>query len=232
MRHPQFLSGDVATSFYDDHADLKERAPVDDLAAFAGAVALAEHRREHAAVQSRIPAGFRNVVSQPQSTKFDVDGTEVDVQWYGGRAGFTLADQDPERPVTVVAASPDLVVLDIAGTVRRYRTRVLDDAVLVDGPRGGATLRVVPRFVDPASQVAAGSLLAPMPGSVIAVHAQVGDVVAEGAPVLVMEAMKMQHTISAPYSGTVTELAANTGQQVEAGTVLAVVTPDAEEENS
>ena len=43
----------------------------------------------------------------------------------------------------------------------------------------------------------------------------------------------MQHTIAAPYSGTVTELAATTGQQVEAGTVLAVVTPDAdaEEEN-
>jgi propionyl-CoA carboxylase alpha chain len=232
LRHPQFLSGDVATSFYDDLADLKERAPVDNLAAFAGAVALAEHRRKHAAVQSRIPAGFRNVVSQPQSTKFDVDGTEVDVQWYGGRAGFTLADQDPGRPVTVVAASPDLVVLDIAGTVRRYRTRVVDGAVLVDGPRGGATLRVVPRFVDPASQVAAGSLLAPMPGSVIAVHAKMGDVVVEGAPILVMEAMKMQHAISAPYPGTVTELAATPGQQVEAGTVLAVVTPDAEEESS
>ena len=42
---------------------------------------------------------------------------------------------------------------------------------------------------------------------------------------LVMEAMKMQHTISAPYAGTVTELAATTGQQVEAGAVLAVVTP-------
>ena len=219
----------MTTSFYDDHADLKERAPVDDLAAFAGAVALAEHRREHAAVQSRIPAGFRNVVSQPQSTRFDVDGTEVDVQWYGGRAGFTLADQDPERPVTVVAASPDLVVLDIAGTVRRYRTRVVDDAVLVDGPRGGATLRVVPRFVDPASQVAAGSLLAPMPGSVIAVHAAGRATWSPKAqPILVMEAMKMQHTIAAPYAGTVTELAATTGQQVEAGTVLAVVTPDAE----
>jgi propionyl-CoA carboxylase alpha chain len=47
-----------------------------------------------------------------------------------------------------------------------------------------------------------------------------------------MEAMKMQHTISAPYAGTVTELAAAEGQQVEAGTVLAIVeavTPESDE---
>jgi propionyl-CoA carboxylase alpha chain len=40
-----------------------------------------------------------------------------------------------------------------------------------------------------------------------------------------MEAMKMQHTIAAPYAGTVTEIAASAGDQVEAGAVLAVVTP-------
>jgi len=77
--------------------------------------------------------------------------------------------------------------------------------------------------VDPADQVAAGSLLAPMPGSVISVRAAVGDAVAEGQPILVMEAMKMQHTIAAPYAGTVTELPVQTGQQVGAGDVLAVV---------
>jgi propionyl-CoA carboxylase alpha chain len=60
---------------------------------------------------------------------------------------------------------------------------------------------------------------------VIAVRAAVGDVVEEGRPILVMEAMKMQHTIAAPYAGTVTELAAEAGAQVEAGTVLAVVEP-------
>jgi propionyl-CoA carboxylase alpha chain len=69
---------------------------------------------------------------------------------------------------------------------------------------------------------------------VITVRAAVGDVVREGQPILVMEAMKMQHTIAAPYAGTVTELSATAGQQVEAGTVLAVVEPagsDAEGEN-
>jgi propionyl-CoA carboxylase alpha chain len=71
-----------------------------------------------------------------------------------------------------------------------------------------------------------------MAGSVVAVHAAVGDEVAEGQPLLVLVAMKMQHTIAAPYAGTVTELDVTTGQQVEAGAVLAVVTPASSEEES
>jgi propionyl-CoA carboxylase alpha chain len=62
-----------------------------------------------------------------------------------------------------------------------------------------------------------------MPGSVVAVHAQVGDVVEEGRPLLVLEAMKMQHTITAPHAGTVTELDVAVGDQVAGGAVLVVV---------
>ncbi|KRA39229.1 MULTISPECIES: ATP-binding protein [unclassified Nocardioides] len=223
LRHPAFLAGDLATSFYDDHPVLLEREQSDDLAPFIGAVALAEHRRLTAKVQSRIPAGFRNVVSQPQVTRFLVNGDEVAVEWFGGREGYRPAEQDDVRPVTVLEAGPDLVVINRGGWTTRHRVRIQGDAVLVDSPWRGATLRIVPRFVDPASQVAEGSLLAPMPGSVITVSAAVGDVVQKGQAILVMEAMKMQHTIAAPYDGTVTELSASAGQQVEAGAVLAVV---------
>ncbi|MFC5729225.1 MULTISPECIES: acetyl/propionyl/methylcrotonyl-CoA carboxylase subunit alpha [Nocardioides] len=225
LRDADFLAGDLATSFYDDHPGLLQQQQPDDLVAFVGAVALAEHRRLTATVQTRIPAGFRNVVAHPQVTRFEVDGEEVAVAWLGGREGYRLAGQDDDRAVTVVEASPELVVLDRGGATTRHRVRILGDAVLVDSPFRGATLRVVPRFVDPATQVAEGSLLAPMPGTVITVSAAVGDVVAEGQPILVMEAMKMQHTVAAPYAGTVTELSASAGQQVQAGVVLAVVEP-------
>ena len=101
----------------------------------------------------------------------------------------------------------------------------------VDGIRHGrrrdlcpSRLREVPRFVDPADVVAQGSLLAPMPGTVIGVPLEAGAEVAAGQTVLVLEAMKMQHTISAPTDGVVSDLVA-VGQQVAAGDVLAVVTP-------
>ncbi|HET7431735.1 MAG TPA: acetyl-CoA carboxylase biotin carboxyl carrier protein subunit, partial [Nocardioides sp.] len=93
----------------------------------------------------------------------------------------------------------------------------------VDAPSGHVALTVLPRFTDPADAVASGSLLAPMPGTVVSVAVEKGGVVEAGRTVLVLEAMKMQHTVTAPAAGTVTELSVRPGDQVAAGEVLAVV---------
>ncbi|MEZ0577633.1 biotin carboxylase N-terminal domain-containing protein [Nocardioides sp. MH1] len=216
----RFLGGDVSTAMLSDGSlveEVAQRASRDEgPSRTAAALAWVEKQRAAAGVQQRIAAGFRNVVSQPQRVDFE-DGTAA--EWWGERTGYRV------EGATVVSASPTEVVLDVDGVRRRYDVAIVGHRIDVDGPDGHVALERTPRFVDPSSQVAEGSLLAPMPGSVVAVHAHVGDVVAEGRPILVMEAMKMQHTIAAPYSGTVTELAAAIGQQVEAGTVLAVVTP-------
>ena len=68
----------------------------------------------------------------------------------------------------------------------------------VDWPGGHLALPGTPRFVDPADAVATGSLLAPMPGTVVSVAVEAGQQVEAGQPVLVLEAMKMQHRVSAP----------------------------------
>lgn len=100
------------------------------------------------------------------------------------------------------------------------------DTVYVDSSLGPVRLDVVPRFTDPASHRAVGSLLAPMPGSVIRLGAALGDTVAVGQPVLWLEAMKMEHTVTAPGAGTLTELNVDVGSQVDVGTVLAVVSSE------
>ena len=102
----------------------------------------------------------------------------------------------------------------------------------MDSPRGHVRLTRVPRFTDPADAVASGSLLAPMPGTVVSVAVEAGAEVAAGQPVLVLEAMKMQHTVSAPYAGTVTEIDVSAGVQVAAGEVLAVVEQQTTEEQA
>ncbi len=145
------------------------------------------------------------------------------MEWTGGRNGYAPASSDEQ--VEVLQAAPGHVVLRVDGISTRFDGVVTDDHVHVDSALGSVSLRVVPRFVDPADQVAEGSLLAPMPGSVISVSAAVGDEVTEGQTILVMEAMKMQHTVVAPYAGTITELAVRAGQQVASADVLAVVEP-------
>ncbi|WP_431044345.1 acetyl/propionyl/methylcrotonyl-CoA carboxylase subunit alpha [Streptomyces sp. P1-3] len=76
----------------------------------------------------------------------------------------------------------------------------------------------------------AGTLTAPMPGTVTVVKAAVGDEVTAGQGLLVVEAMKMEHLISAPHDGTVTELDVTAGSTVAMDQVLAVVTPHDSEE--
>ncbi|MGZ4495824.1 MAG: ATP-binding protein [Nocardioides sp.] len=223
LRHPEVVAGDVSTDFLDHHdvAALLGEASADavPLAALAATVALAERERATRAVQARIPVGWRNVVSQPHLTRFEVGGEEVEVRWYGGRDGYRSA----EEGLTVVAAGPEAVVLEADGVRHRLAVALTGDRVDVDSALGHVALRRLPRFTDPADQVATGSLLAPMPGSVVSIAVEPGAAVVAGQPVLVLEAMKMQHTVAAPHDGMVAEIAVAVGTQVAAGAVLAVV---------
>jgi 3-methylcrotonyl-CoA carboxylase alpha subunit len=65
-----------------------------------------------------------------------------------------------------------------------------------------------------------GSLLTPLPGTVVAVHVKIGQGVVRGAALITVEAMKMEHTLTAPYPGTVLKIAFNVGERVQAGAVL------------
>ncbi|MEU8414839.1 biotin carboxylase N-terminal domain-containing protein [Amycolatopsis japonica] len=75
----------------------------------------------------------------------------------------------------------------------------------------------------------AGPVTSPMPGTVLVVKAAAGDVVTAGTPLVVVEAMKMEHTITAPIDGVVNELPVRAGQQVALDETVAVVTPQKDE---
>jgi biotin carboxyl carrier protein len=65
-----------------------------------------------------------------------------------------------------------------------------------------------------------GSILAPMPGRVLVVHVRERDVVEMNAPLMVLEAMKMEHVIRAPAKGSIARLSVKEGQQVKEGDPL------------
>ena len=138
-------------------------------------------------------------------------------------------DEQLAENVRIERVATGSAVFEVRGvrrvfTVSRYEAPGRDTVVEVDSPLGPVSLTEPPRYTDPAAEVAAGSLLAPMPGAVIRVAVSVGDEVTAGQPLLWMEAMKMEHTISAAVDGVVSELPVEVGSQVESGTVLAVLT--------
>ncbi|MBP2705756.1 ATP-grasp domain-containing protein [Microbispora sp. RL4-1S] len=123
----------------------------------------------------------------------------------------------------------DEVSVTIGGLTRRYAVaRDRETVWLGEGGRAWAVTRHDPGDPgDPesAGHAADGVVRSPMPGTVLVVKAARGDRVAKGQPLIVVEAMKMEHTLTAPLDGVLAELRARTGQAVELDAVLAVVTP-------
>ncbi|MGC3000072.1 biotin carboxylase N-terminal domain-containing protein [Streptomyces sp. G35A] len=213
LRHKEFAEGRMDTGFYDRHLpELTEPVP-DPYAPLAAALADAHGR-------SRF-GGWRNLPSQPQVKRYARAGEEHEVRYRHTRDGFVADGADGVR---VVHADAGLVVLETDGVRRRYEVSRYGDQVYV----GATALTALPRFPDPAAQHAPGSLLAPMPGTVVRIADGLteGAAVRAGQPLLWLEAMKMQHRITAPVTGTLGALHAVTGQQVEPGALLAVVRPD------
>ena len=219
LEDPSFAAGKVSTAFLADRPFTPPEP--DEGAAVAAALALAERDGAARRVQRGVPVAWRNVVSQPQVTLFT--DPAIRVAWYGRREGYAVDG------LTVVEATADRVVLERDGVRTAYDVAVTGDTVEVDAATGHLRLTVVPRFTDPADAVASGSLLAPMPGTVVRVAVAEGDPVEAGQTVLVLEAMKMQHTVTAPTAGTVTRMSVQPGAQVAASEVLVVVEPSAVE---
>ncbi|MEN3220044.1 biotin carboxylase N-terminal domain-containing protein [Mycolicibacterium porcinum] len=233
LRHPAFLDGATDTAFFDTHGLDALASPLADagavtVSAIAAALADAAHNRSTARVFGAAPSGWRNLASGYQSRSYrDAAGDDVPVRYRFTRTGVELPDDDG---VSLVSATPERVVLSINGVERAFDVARYGDQVFVDSPLGPVQLTALPRFPDPDDAVAHGSLLAPMPGSVVRVGAAVGDTVTAGQPLIWLEAMKMEHTIAAPEDGVLAELNVAAGQQVEVGAVLArVETPEGEQ---
>jgi acetyl/propionyl-CoA carboxylase alpha subunit len=224
LRHPAFLSGATDTAFFDTHGLAGLSSPIADgtaprRSAVAAALADAAQNVSSATVLRGLPSGWRNLPSGYQTRRYTAGAGDEHTVAYRFRRGQLEVLDDPQ--VALVSSTPGLVVLAEDGVERPFQVARYGDEVFVDSPLGPVRLTVQPRFPDPDSAVAQGSLLAPMPGSVIRVGAAAGDAVTAGQPLIWLEAMKMEHTIAAPAAGVLAELNVAAGQQVDVGTVLA-----------
>ncbi|EFV14947.2 acetyl/propionyl/methylcrotonyl-CoA carboxylase subunit alpha [Segniliparus rugosus] len=232
LAEPEFLAGRTDTAYLDRIGLDRLAAPVADeaarvLSALAAAVADAKANQAADPILAGLPNGWRNVPSGEARKVFETaHGEELVAAYRFDRGRFSCAD----RPdVSLVSATPDEVVFEVSGVRRSFAVSRQDadpsgsSAFDVDSSLGPVALRLRPRFVDPADQITEGSLVAPMPGSVVKLGAQVGEQVVAGQTILWLEAMKMQHTINSPTDGTLVALDVAVGDQVQQGAVLAVV---------
>jgi acetyl/propionyl-CoA carboxylase alpha subunit len=235
LRHDDFLAGDIDTGFLVRNDPAVLGAPLADaptrrMHVVAAALAAQAERRAGAPVLGLMPSGWRNNPSMPQRASFTGPDGTVEVAYRFDRTGRCVelaVDGEPLDGVTVRSCTPDAVVIDSGGVTRRYDVERTADTVFVDG-LGASTLVAEDRFPAPGTQLAAGALVAPLPGTVVKVAVGPGDPVSVGDTLVAIEAMKMEHEVRAPASGTVSEVHVSPGEQVDAGRLLVVVDESAD----
>ena len=228
LEHDEFRDGAIDTHFLERHPPASLRAGhIDDdtvrMAAVAAAVAASDEAHRHTPVLRTVPSGWRNNPSQLHRRSYDSPMGELHVGYALDRGARFEVNGDVLRATSVVSISNDRVVLLVEGVRRTFSVHLVGDDVFVDSPRGSLTLRAHPRFPQTIEKAAAGSLVAPMPGTVVSVEVQVGDEVVAGQLLAVLEAMKMEHQITAPVAGRVSAVLVTTRQTIDAGTVMVVV---------
>jgi len=224
LRTPEFLSGDTTTDFIERVAPARAREPGDaslERSARVAALWIQGANRAAAQVLRATPSGWRNARMPDQQVEFAHGEQRIDVRYRSLRDGsFRFADGTHGR---VHAWSAGEIDVEVDGHRTRARITRAADLLIVQGAGGDVELRVLPRFELPEPEEASGGFVAPMPGKVIDLKVAVGDTVQPGEILLVLEAMKMEHPLTATETGVVSEVRVAVGEQVESGALLVVV---------
>jgi acetyl/propionyl-CoA carboxylase alpha subunit len=212
LMHPDHVAGNLSTQFIDEHPDLMSvESVVPPIAIIAAAIARQGHGH------------WRNNPNRPIKHNFDTASGKVEILLNPQHKGDTIAHiGDSEYRVQVQQEFDGQFDLNVNG--HRQTVAVAqgeNDVWWVYTSAGTHRLQWLNPLPLPRSQAEAqGSLRAPMPGQVIAVNVEVGQMVRQGEVLLIIEAMKMEHRIEAPYDGKVETISYHKGDTVQQDEVL------------
>jgi acetyl/propionyl-CoA carboxylase alpha subunit len=249
LAEPAFRSGDLHTGFLEEHdlvtrlADVDARAVAAVAAArtlapasAAGPLAPASAVRRHGDPPGPWAAGHPwRVAGVGERSRWLAGGRAVDasVTRHGANAAHVASDGASFEAILVMSPSDGirLAIDGIPAVVRPATAGRFVDTVVIDGR--ASRLRLAPppaaeRRAEPAGDTDA--LAAPMPGRIVRIHVSEGDHVAANDPLLVLEAMKMEHVIAAAGAGRVSQLLVTVGDQVARGAPLVALHADADAE--
>ncbi len=223
-----FLLGETHTHFIERHMGAAlDAVPDESLERHAATLAaLADQQRRDAerSLVPSVPSGWRNNFHTPQWVEYRVGDRTYRVQYrHRGAGRFELIDDDGSRELRVLRwDEPNLTYIE---EDRRRTARVVFDADRHYVHAGGRSvaLREQPRFPDARQSVPQGGCIAPMPGKVVELRVAEGDEVQVGDVLLIMEAMKMEHSVLTPKAGKVERIRVSVGDQVDADALLVVV---------
>ena len=168
-----------------------------------------------------MPSGWTNGRLPKQKIIFEYEGQEHEVEYTQKRNGHFYFSNNKIGQIY----SSDNKSIDVIFDGKRHISKITlsKDSILVHMPFGDVMLNIKPKFRIPGLEVTAGGLVAPMPGKVIDIKVKKGKKVKAGETLVILEAMKMEHSIKASEDGVVSELLISVNDQVENGALLMIV---------
>ena len=224
LKTKEFLDGDTTSDFIERVKPSRKleinQSEIEHVSAIA-AMWMQQQNRNNSNTAKFMPSGWTNGRLPNQKITFEFETTEYDIEYKQQRDRKFLFSNNKEAYIY----SCDEVGIDLLFDGKRHYSRVTvsKNKILVHMPFGDVMLQLKPRFKIPGTEVTAGGLVAPMPGKVIDVKVKKGKKVKAGDTLVILEAMKMEHSIKAVEDGTVSELLISLNDQVENGALLMVV---------
>ena len=223
LRNESFINGNTTTDFIEREKPNGEQVLSENQifnASAAIALWIAMGNRASDEVTDFMPSNWTNGRMPHQRIKLIILKNEIEIKYQLKRSGL-FEVMGTNCKIHAVDESG----IDVEVGSHRFFAQVTraDDQILINMPFGDLDAVIVPRFIEPGNEIPEGGLVAPMPGKVIEVRVKKGDKVKAGDTLIIIEAMKMEHSIKATENGKVAKLMVSLNQQVDNGATLLVL---------
>ena len=224
LKTREFLDGDTTSDFIERVKPSRKleinQSEIEHASAIA-AMWMQQQNRNNSNVAKFMPSGWTNGRLPNQKVTFEFENTEYDFEYKQKRDQKFLFSNNKEA--FIYSSDEDGIDMIFDGKRHYSRVKLSKNNILFQMTLGDVMLQLKPRFKMPGTEVTIGGLIAPMPGKVIDVKVKKGKKVKAGDTLVILEAMKMEHSIKASEDGTVSELLISVNDQVENGALLMVV---------
>ena len=224
LRSKQFHKG-ITTSDFIKKNKLKKSIKLDlvslEQAAIAAALWIQGENRKNSSILKEVRSGWTNSRLPKQNIKLQSTSGEISISYKYKRDGdFEINEGITAKIIEWKESGIDLEIDDL-----RFLSNVTrkDDDLVVHGPWGDILFTKIPRFKSIGQNLTSGGLIAPMPGKVIDLKVKLGSKIKKGQTLVILEAMKMEHSVNAIQDGVIDELFVKKNDQVENGALLMVI---------
>ena len=227
LENNSFLKGKTTSDFIPrEHKKLFKAVDKKllDNAMKASALWLQEHNKKDNKKLYFLPRNWTNGILPKQDIIFEFNDEEYKFQYENNNNHIQIHREHFKRlstsSVLIISVDEEHIHCEIDGIVIKAFISCFHDEITINSGSGDLVFKVLPKFLDPNEIIIEGSLTAPMPGKILNINVKKGADVKAGETLLILEAMKMEHTIKATSDGKVVELYVKTGEQVESGSDL------------